>query len=134
MSRTVFDTSALLAFLWQEPGHEIVEQALGADDGAISAANVAELFAKLIDRGFPADEIETLFADLGLEAIAFDAAQAKASAMLRTATRERGLSLGDRACLALARTLDAVALTADRAWLDVDVGVTVSCIRPEPKK
>ena len=134
MSRTVFDTSALLAFLWQEPGHEIVEQALGEDNGAISAANVAELFAKLIDRGFPADEIDALFANLGLEIIALDATQAKASAMLRTATRAHGLSLGDRACLALARTLNAVALTADRAWLDIDVGVTVSCIRPERKK
>jgi PIN domain nuclease of toxin-antitoxin system len=131
MSRTVFDTSALLAFLWQEPGHEIVEQALGEDNGAISAANVAELFAKLIDRGFPADDIDTLFANLGLETIALDAAQAKASAMLRSATRAQGLLLGDRACLALARTLGAVALTADRAWLDIDVGVTVSCIRPD---
>lgn len=131
MSRTVFDTSALLAFLWREPGHDIVEQALEQDDGGISAVNLAELFAKLVDRGLPVSEIDTLFANLGLETIAFDEAQAKASALLRTATRSQGLSLGDRACLTLAQALDAEVLTADRAWQQVGVNISIRCIRPD---
>lgn len=131
MNPVVFDTSALLTFLWREPGHELVAQALAQDNGTVSAVNLAELCAKLVDRGFPDVEIDALVADLGLNISPMDATQAKASALLRNTTRSRGLSLGDRACPALAHALGAVALTADRPWLDLDVGVDIRCVRPD---
>jgi ribonuclease VapC len=66
-----------------------------------------------------------------IDVVAFDESQSLDAAWLRMETRTVGLSLGDRACLALARSRKAVALTADRPWSQVAdaVGVTVRCIR-----
>ncbi len=66
---------------------------------------------------------------LGIEVEAFDADAADETGALWTATRDTGLSLADRACLAVARSLELPAVTADRAWLELDVGVDVRCIR-----
>ena len=61
--------------------------------------------------------------------VPFDAEQAYAADGLRTSTRERGLSLADRACLALALQLGAPVLTADRAWEGLVPGVGLEWIR-----
>lgn len=70
---------------------------------------------------------------LGATVVPFDASQVEICGLLRTATRRSGLSLGDRACLALARVQGAVAVTADRVWLPLaePLGIVIECIRPD---
>ena len=125
----VLDASAVLALLFKERGAEVVRAHLRT--GVIGAANLAEVLAKLSDHGMPADQAARAVAILGLEVVPMTEAQAQRSAELRPATRAAGLSLGDRACLALAAELSAPALTADRGWdaLAAAVGVAVQVIR-----
>ena len=125
----VLDASALLALLLDEPGAEAVRPHVQA--GVIGAVNLAEVLAKLSDHGVPAFEAARAVAILGLEAAPMTQAQARRSAEMRPTTRAAGLSLGDRACLALAGERDAPALTADRGWEAIAeaVGVIVQVIR-----
>jgi ribonuclease VapC len=125
----VLDASALLALLYREPGHEQVADSL--DGAVVSAVNWAEVLQKLAQRGHPAP---TSAADgitsLGVQVVPFGRADAACAGLLWSVTRRAGLSLGDRACLAVAqRVPDGVAVTADRAWADLDLGVTVRLIR-----
>lgn len=126
--RYILDASALLCLLFEEDGAEQVAARLPG--AMVSAVNYSEVVAKLVDRGMPADEIVPLMADLDVELVPVDRAQAEAAGLLRAATRARGLSLGDRACLALALGRGGVALTADRAWADLDAGVAIELVRP----
>ncbi len=128
-SPVVFDASAVLALLFEEPGAEVVRVQLRT--GVIGAANLAEVLAKLSDHGLPAVEAVRVVTILGLEVAPMTEAQAGRSAELRPLTRAVGLSLGDRACLALAAELGAPALTADRSWDAVAgaAGVSVQVIR-----
>lgn len=129
MNKIVLDTSAVLAWLFQEAGADQVLPVLEAGSGIMSSVNYAELAGKLTDQGMPVEIIrETLF-DLELEVIDFDAAQAFESGMLRTISKAFGLSLGDRACLTLAIIKKLPVLTADRIWLNVPVPIEVRSIR-----
>lgn len=95
----------------------------------VSAVNFGECVTKIAERG---DDLERAIAQLRslpIRILAHDAEQAEHAGRLRAATRGRGLSYGDRACLALAAALGAPALTADRAWSDLDLGVRVEVIR-----
>jgi ribonuclease VapC len=123
----VLDASAVLAFLRDEPGGERVERNLG--QSIISAVNLSEIAAKLSDFGMPAAEVAGALRELGETSGAFDANQALIAGAMRKETRSKGLSLGDRACLALAKTTSRIALTTDRVWADLDVGVTIEVIR-----
>lgn len=123
----VLDASALLCLLFEEPGHERVEAALGS--ACIAAANLAEVVGKLVDRGVPPDEAVADLREVDIEVIPMDRAQAEAAGALRAATRVAGLSLGDRACLALAQALGATALTTDRPWAALNCGVAVEVVR-----
>ena len=123
----VLDASALLVVLNDEPGVESVRHALS--DAAISAVNLSEVVAKLVDEGSPGPEILELLEAMGAEVVPFDANQAYSAGLLRSATRSRGLSLGDRACLTLARNLGMPVLTADRTWAELDLGVEVHLAR-----
>jgi ribonuclease VapC len=150
----VLDASALLAYFLDERGAEKVEQAMAAG-AVISTVNLAEVFTRLADaRPDLADLFVQLDADAGpevqphvqtslgagapvlpdtLTVEPFTLTDAMACAALRPATRPRGLSLGDRACLALGRRIGSTVLTADRNWLELDhdaVGVTIELIRP----
>ena len=127
MSEVVLDASALIAVLREEPGAAAVEAVL--DDAAVSTVNLSEVQAKLVERGTPAESAWSWLVDLDLEVIDFDAAQARVAGDLRSLTRARGLSLGDRACLALARVRGLSAMTADRAWSGLEVGIAVRTIR-----
>ncbi len=124
MSDAVLDTSALLALLLDEPGADTVQATL---PGALmSAVNLAEVVSKLCERGMPADQVAFAVSSIGVEIVAFDDEQARVSGALRPLTRAWGLSLGDRACLALARLRNLPALTADIAWANVpDCRVTL---------
>ena len=98
----------------------------------ISAVNLSEVVAKLVDHGVPIEALIPALGHLGLKVHAFDGDAAVRAGGLRAATKVFGLSLGDRACLALAQALGAVAITADRAWQNVAVslpGIVVEMIR-----
>ena len=123
----VLDASALLALLQAEPGAARVAAALPR--AAVSSVNLSEVVAKLADGGLPAEAVRASLAGLDLDVRPFDEGLAYEAGELRPATRAQNLSLGDRACFALARRLGAAALTADRAWAGVQVGVTVEVVR-----
>jgi ribonuclease VapC len=130
----VLDASALLAYLRDEPGARVVSDAV-AGGAAISTVNLAEVLSRVADRGSDPTALVERMTERGLlgGAIAvepFTTADAGETARLRPLTREAGLSLGDRACLALARRLDAPALTADLAWSETgDLAVELQQIR-----
>ena len=127
MSRVVLDASALLALLNAEPGSEQVARAL--PNAVIGSVNLAEVVAKLSEHGMPDEAIHETLEGLGLVVCAFDAELAYVAGLLRRSTRSVGLSLGDRACLALGRRLALPVLTADRTWATLKVGVKVRLIR-----
>jgi PIN domain nuclease of toxin-antitoxin system len=110
-----------------EPGAAAVEAVL--DHAAISTVNLSEVQAKLVERGTAAEIAWTSLIDLDLDVVDFDVSQAKVAGDLRPLTRVQGLSLGDRACLALARALGLPAMTADRAWAGLEVGIEIRTIR-----
>lgn len=127
MSRAVLDASAMVAFIRGEPGGDIVDGYVG--QALASAVNVAETAARLVDLGLSLTEVERSIAHMFLDVVPFDNAQAIATAGMRRATRHRGLSLGDRACLELAARRGLPAVTADRAWAELGVDVDVRLIR-----
>jgi PIN domain nuclease of toxin-antitoxin system len=127
----VMDASALLALIQGERGSEVVDDLIEQHDCVASSVNAAEVGAKLIDIGLPAAHLERVLRELNVDIVDFSLEQARTSALMRPGTRPAGLSLGDRACLALAQHLQATAVTADSAWIDVAqaVGVKVLMIR-----
>jgi PIN domain nuclease of toxin-antitoxin system len=128
VSEVVLDASAVLALLQDEPGgNRVLESLPGA---LICSVNLSEIVAKLAELGMPESDIR-LALSLGLDVVAFDEALAYSAGALRPSTRSAGLSLGDRACLALARSRALPALTTDRAWRDIDIDVEVEVIRPD---
>jgi len=127
MGEIVLDASVLLAAILEEPGHEVVLDL--RDQALLSAVNLAEARARLADRGYDRGAIDASMGLFNMQVVDFDAEQAALSADLRIPTRAAGLSLGDRACLALAQKRGAVALTAERAWATVETPVEVRVVR-----
>ena len=123
----VLDASALLALLHEEPGSEPVEASLGS--AVMSSVNWAEVSGLLQARGLSAAPLRETVEALGITLRPFNSDDADATGALYASTRDAGLSLGDRACLALARTLGAPALTADQPGWTSSVGVDVRCVR-----
>jgi PIN domain nuclease of toxin-antitoxin system len=112
--------------LHAEPGAELVEVAVTL--GTISTVNWSEVHQRSLARGIDTAELRSEMQGLGLEIVPFSADDAEQAAAFSRPTRTPGLSLGDRACLALARRLACPALTADRAWLTLDLDVEVKSI------
>lgn len=127
----VMDASALLALARGERGAEVVEDLLETSDCVASSVNMAEVGAKLLDAGLPVADLSRALAQLDVGVVDFSAEHAQTSSALRAVTRSVGLSLGGRACLALAQHMGATAVTSDSAWMDVAdaVGVKVLMIR-----
>ncbi|HLG72130.1 MAG TPA: type II toxin-antitoxin system VapC family toxin [Chloroflexota bacterium] len=126
-SPCVVDASALLALAHNEPGADIVLSRLAG--AAISAVNWSEVVQKSIARGADVDGLREEYVDLGLTIHPFGSADAETAAYIWEQTKGRGLSLADRVCLSLARTLRLPVLTSDRAWASLNLGVTVQLIR-----
>ena len=125
--KLVLDASALLAFLNAEPGGE---QVLGMmDGGSISAINWSEVVQKSLRYGANVDGMRQDIQDLGLTIVPFTAGHAEHAAGLWQETRKLGLSLADRACLALAMEGSATVLTADRAWAELGLGLDIRLLR-----
>lgn len=128
MSSAVLDASAVLALLNGEPGAVRVAAAVQA--GAIvSAVNFSEVAAKLLEANMPQGAVEESIRILDLSIASFGTEMAFRAAALREPTRRQGLSLGDRACLALAQAEGVPVLTTDRAWADLALGVVVEVVR-----
>jgi PIN domain nuclease of toxin-antitoxin system len=123
----VLDASAALALLLDERGGARVAEA--SPDAVIGAVNLAEVLQRLAQRAVAPAAIDAADALFAGRVVPFTEALARDTAALTAETRPLGLSLGDRACLALARSLKAPVMTADRAWTALDVGVTVEVIR-----
>jgi PIN domain nuclease of toxin-antitoxin system len=129
MNKFVLDASALLAFLNAESGAERVSEILLGEQCVLLSVNLTETLTRLADWNVPLADANVRLEALKLPVLPFDQALAQAAAALRAPTRALGLSLGDRACLALAQQLNATALTADRPWRTLDLGISIECIR-----
>ena len=136
----ILDASAVLAVLYGERGQKKIRARLRGADAILNTVNLSEVAAKLAqdgsaegratgiegeppeggtdsqDGGFGAGEIRELVGALGLEIQPFDEETALEAGLLRAATRDRGLSLGDWVCVAHARQVGGLALTVDKAW------------------
>ena len=93
MSRTVLDSSAVLASFYGEAGADAIDDILR--ESLISAVNAAEVISKLVERGMPADMARSTLIDTGIEIVPFDLDQAEVAGALRAKTKAQGLSLGD---------------------------------------
>ncbi|HVV94392.1 MAG TPA: type II toxin-antitoxin system VapC family toxin [Hyphomicrobiales bacterium] len=122
----VLDASVVLAIVQGEPGHELF---VDAGPGLVSTVNLAEVRARLSDRGVDRGGIDVALSYIDLHYVDFDVEQAEISSDLRPLTRGAGLSVGDRACLALAMQKNVTAYTADRAWTSIDLPVPIKLIR-----
>jgi len=128
VSRFALDCSAVLALLRNEPGADVVQALL--PDAIISSVNFAEVVTKLIDRGATEEAVDGALWSLNLTVIEFERDTARHAGLLRRETRPRGLSLGDRACLALAQERGLTAVNADAAWVGA-TSIPVLLIRPQ---
>jgi PIN domain nuclease of toxin-antitoxin system len=126
----VLDSSAVLAYLLNEPGEDVVANATQSD-AAMSSVNLAEVMTRLVRNGASPTDAEEVLAALPFTIHPFDQPLALAAGAMFAVTRLFGLSLGDRACLALGRRENLPVLTADRVWTDAApiLGVSVQLIR-----
>jgi PIN domain nuclease of toxin-antitoxin system len=122
----VIDASAALALLRREAGWEAVAR---LESRVISTVNLAEVGSYLMNDGYAHSEMAFVVSGLEARLEAFDREHAFEAARLRPLTKSAGLSLGDRACLALARLRALPVMTADRAWAHLDLGIRVMLIR-----
>lgn len=125
--RAVLDASAFLAYSRREAGAAQVEAVLPG--AAMSSANWAEVAQHTIRRGDSLTRLRGIVRSVELTVLPFGMEDAERTATLWPQTKHKGLSLADRACLALAERLGATAYTADRAWADLEVGVEIRVIR-----
>lgn len=125
----VLDASAVLALIYREPGHDQVAEAL--PDAVCCTVNYSEVVQKLAQRGHPAPiDAAGVIVSFGAELVPFTVDDAVTAAQLWTGTRAAGLSLGDRACLAVAtRVPNGRALTADHPWTTIDTDIPIDLIR-----
>ena len=121
------DSSAILAIFFEENGRELVLPRVPY--ALICSVHMTEIITRLIDRGGQPLGAQAQLDQVALSVIDFDRDLAIQAGLLRDATRHKGLSLGDRACLALAMRERLPVMTADRAWSDLDLPVEVVLIR-----
>jgi PIN domain nuclease of toxin-antitoxin system len=128
MTAIVLDASAVLAVISEERGADNVIQALRR--GAVmSAVNYAEVISKLVERGLRRELARATVLNIGIQILDFDIELADRVGELRPQTKSYGLSLADRACLALAERQGLPALTGDRKWSQFDLGIEVRIFR-----
>jgi len=127
MTHYVYDSSALLAILLDEPGADVA--AARIEGAMMSTVNVAEIFSRASDNGIPVEKTERFLRGKGVRFVDFDIELARAVGAMRAGTRKIGLSIGDRACIALAEREDATIVTADRTWATLDLPCKIELIR-----
>lgn len=127
MSRCVLHATALCALLFEEPGHEAVLEHL--PDACLSTVNLTEVLTKALDKKKAFDRARAVLAGLPIRVVPFEPEQAELAAAIREETRACGLSLGDRACLALGMLRRLPVVTSDRDWSLVGLDVEVILFR-----
>src|SRR5580700_10421951 len=128
MNKIVLDASALLAVLNREPGADRLTPEM-LSTATASTVNLAEVQGKLVSRGLtPGDAWEATLSPIR-DATSFTAEHAEVAGSLIAETRALGLSIGDRACLALGIALKAPVYTADKSWKKLKLGVAIHVIR-----
>jgi ribonuclease VapC len=128
VNRIVIDSSVLLAVIHQERGSEKITPEF-LTRAVISTVNLAEVQSKLVSSGWPSSVAWADATGSVREVIPFTAEHAQAAGSMVAQTRTLGLSLGDRACLALGLTLRAPVYTADRSWKALKLGIRIHSIR-----
>jgi ribonuclease VapC len=123
----VLDASAVLALYLDEPGAETVEGIVAGS--LLSSVNYTEVMSCAIDRGHSFDRIVMSLARMAFTVVAHDLPLARRAGELRLLTRRFGLSVGDRACLALAERERFPAYTTDRIWANLNLGIDVRLVR-----
>jgi len=123
----VLDSSAVLAVIWEEAGADQVSAVMR--EAFLSTVNLTEVVQKLVDQPTDDATVAAVLKTMSFTIEPFERADAIQAGLLRRATKSRGLSLGDRACLALGKRLGVPVYTADRAWAELDLGVEVVLIR-----
>ncbi len=126
VERGVLDSSAILAWLLNEPGCDQVKSFLPA---LVSAVNLTEVVYTAVRRGLQVEEVRAVIAELPLNIVPFDAEQIYTAAQLHTRTRPFGLSLADCVCLNLAAMRSLPALTTDKQWSAAATELDVRLIR-----
>jgi PIN domain nuclease of toxin-antitoxin system len=128
MSKIVFDASTLIALFAKEKGYELIKKHM--KDAVISSVNIAEVYKYCIEtQNLSADEAKKLVKLSDIKIIEFTEDQALISAILITKTKKYGLSMGDRACIALAISQSYYIITCDQIWQKLDVGVKIMMAR-----
>lgn len=123
----VLDASALLAYLQDEKGGDVIDGLLS--DSIMSCVNWSEIMQKAISKQIDTNGMQEEFAILGLTVVPFTIAQAELAAKLWQVTKNHGLSLGDRACLSTAIDKNMPVYTADKAWQSLNISIQIVCIR-----
>jgi PIN domain nuclease of toxin-antitoxin system len=122
MSKIVFDSSAIIALFAKEKGYEFIKKHM--KDAIISSVNIAEVYKYCLEtQNLTDDEAKNLIKLLDIKIIDFNNEQALLTATLVSKTKKYGLSLGDRACIALAMLGENSIMTCDTIWKQVDVGI-----------
>lgn len=129
MSDIVIDASVLIALLKEERGYEAALPYF-TDNVLISSVNWAEVVGYVATKNSALiTDLPTIFSTFNISILPFTISDAYTVGELLTKTKPYGLSLGDRACIALAMEKKAAILTADRAWKKLNLGVKIQCIR-----
>jgi len=118
-NKILLDTSAIIALIKKEKGYQIVDDILATS--AISTVNFSELIAALAREGVSAEDIDSITENIIPDIIPFDHETSIVAGKLITTTNSKGLSLGDRACIATALQLDLPVYTADKIWAELDI-------------
>lgn len=127
MTQLVLDASAVLAVLFNEQGADkVIAYLPGA---LLSCVNLAEVSTRILEVGKPLDDALFEISRLPLRLVDYDAGQAHITASLRKETKSLGLSLGDRACLALGLARQATVVTGDRHWQKLKIGLDIIVFR-----
>lgn len=126
-NKIVFDASVILAMVHREPGYEMATEHL--DKAVVSSVNFSEAVTILSRKGRSAEDIAKFLKETFLHIEDFDLEQGVIAASFDKITKEKGLSLGDRACLALAKYKNLPVLTADKVWDRLKLDIKIILIR-----
>ena len=127
MKSVVLDASALIAAMYLEKGADLVKKHI--DNALISTVNLTEVIENMLSRGVLVSDARKIIDELSIKTIDYTEEHTFIAAGLRKPNKHKGLSLGDRACLALAMAEKLTVLTADKAWKDIDIDIKIQLIR-----
>jgi len=123
----VLDASALLAYLREEPGAEVVDGLLA--EAVMASVNWAEVVQKALSAGVDVDGMQADLQALGMRVEPFLPVDGERAGRLWPLTRQQGLSLADRACLSLGLRLGLTVVTCDRAWAQLPLNLEIQLLR-----